>query len=476
MAKMLDVEISPLPIERLANLLQPDRAASLLETAERGRTVLADRTVWNINSTAAGGGVAEMLATLLAYGRGVGVDTRWSVVHGESDFFGLTKRIHNALHGSAGDGSPLGEAQHGTYQRIQALNLAELAPRVREGDIVLLHDPQTAGMAEGLRERGARVMWRCHVGADDSNEQTDAAWAFLRPYVEGAEGFIFTREQYAPAWIPRDRLVVIPPSIDPYAVKNRELTDAQVQQILRLVGITDGGPAPEPVTFHGRDGSVRHVRSHPSLLGDAPPLEPDAQVVVQVSRWDNLKDMAGVMTAFVEQVAGAHPRAHLLLVGPSFAEVSDDPEGAQVYAECRAKWADLPATVRGRVHLLLVPMDDLDENALIVNAIQRYADVVVQKSLAEGFGLTVTEAMWKARPVVASAVGGIPDQIVDGKHGVLVTSTDLPAAGQAIAELLASPERSRELGEGARERVREEFLGDRHLRQYVELFGHLLRG
>lgn len=475
MALMVDVEISPLSLERLAELLTPDRAAALAQTADRGRAVLAGRTVWNINSTAAGGGVAEMLATLLAYGRGAGVDTRWSVVHGESDFFRLTKRIHNAIHGSAGDGGGLDEAEHEVYRRISAINLAELGPRVRPGDIVLLHDPQTAGLAEGLRARGAKVLWRCHIGADSANENTEAAWAFLRPYAQAAEGFVFTRAEYAPDWVPRDRLVVIPPSIDPYAVKNRALTQDQSNAVLRLVGILDGGPVPDPVGFQGREGSRRQVRQHPSLLGAAPPLQDDAQAVVQVSRWDHLKDMSGVMTAFVEHVADAHPKAHLLLVGPSVEGVADDPEGAQVLAECREQWAGLPAGLQARVHLLQVPMDDLDENALIINAIQRRADVAVQKSLAEGFGLTVTEAMWKARPVVAGAVGGIPDQIVDGRDGVLIDSRDLKAAGTAIADLLADPDRAGQLGEAARSRVREEFLGDRHLRQYVELFSQLLQ-
>jgi len=476
MAEMIDVEISPLPIERLADLLAPERAETLRETARRGHGVLAGRTVWNLNSTAAGGGVAEMLATLLAYGRGAGVDTRWTVIHGDGEFFLLTKRIHNALHGSPGDGWALGDAERAGYERIQAANLAEFAPRVRPGDVVLLHDPQTAGLAPGLRDSGAQVLWRCHVGADDSNEHTDAAWEFLRPYVSAAHGFVFTRAEYAPAWIPRERLAVIPPSIDPYAVKNRDLSPEQVEQVLHLVGIGNGGPVPVPVEFVGRDGSRRRVRAHPSLLGAAPPLSPQAPAVVQVSRWDHLKDMAGVMTAFVDGVAGPHPDAQLLLVGPSVEGVTDDPEGAQVLAECRQAWASLPPAVRDRVHLVQVPMDDLDENALIVNAIQRRADVVVQKSLAEGFGLTVTEAMWKARPLVAGAVGGIPDQVVDGRDGILVDPRDLVATGAAIAGLLADPGGAARLGAAARRRAREDFLGDRHLRQYVDLFAGLLRG
>jgi trehalose synthase len=198
-----------------------------------------------------------------------------------------------------------------------------------------------------------------------------------------------------------------------------------------------------------------------------------ARFVVQVSRWDRLKDMAGVMTAFADWVAPEHPDSYLLLVGPDVAAVSDDPEGAEVLAECQQQWLTLPEDVRDRVLLVRVPMDDLDENAVIVNAIQRRASVVVQKSFAEGFGLTVTEAMWKARPVVASAVGGIPDQIATGVQGVLVDPRDLQAAGQAIAKLLADPAEATRLGMAARERVRDEFLEDRHLSQYIDLFCEL---
>ncbi len=196
-------------------------------------------------------------------------------------------------------------------------------------------------------------------------------------------------------------------------------------------------------------------------------------LVVQVSRWDPLKDMTGVMTAFAENVAGAGP-AHLLLAGPVVTGVADDPEGAATLERCIEVWRRLPHAERSRIHLACLPMHDADENAAIVNAIQRHAAVVTQKSLAEGFGLTVAEAMWKARPIVASAVGGIVDQIVPGEHGLLIDDPRDPAAfGQAVRNLLDDRPYAERLGANARTRATAEFLGDRHLAQYAELFARL---
>jgi len=191
--------------------------------------------------------------------------------------------------------------------------------------------------------------------------------------------------------------------------------------------------------------------------------------VMQVSRWDQLKDPLGVLGAFAQHVA-SRGEAHLLLVGPSTAAVADDPEGAQVLDEVRTAWHELPASRRRRVHLCSLPMEDVEENAAIVNALQRHASVVVQKSLAEGFGLTVAEAMWKQRPVVASRIGGIRDQIEDGRSGVLLPDPrDLEQVGAAIAELLADGERAQQIGIAARQRVQQQFLGPHHLGRYFEV-------
>jgi trehalose synthase len=199
----------------------------------------------------------------------------------------------------------------------------------------------------------------------------------------------------------------------------------------------------------------------------------DAPLLCQVSRWDRLKDPAGVIVAF-EHFVVPHLDCHLLLAGPSVADVSDDPEGAQVLEELTAMWRELGDPVRARVHLASLPMDDAEENAAMVNALQRRATVIAQKSLAEGFGLTVAEGMWKARPVVASAVGGIQDQIADGENGYLVPPNDLEAFGECVVRLMRDPKLAAQIGATAHERVRDEFLGPRHLTQYAQLLARLV--
>ena len=475
MGDMRQVEVRPVPLSLLAGILAPDRAERLNATAERARRVLDGRIVWNISSTSQGGGVAEMLQALLAYGRGAGIDTRWLVLTGDPDFFATTKRLHNFLHGSPGDGGELGDAERTHYQDVQARNFELAREHVRSGDIVLLHDPQPAGMVADLQALGAHVVWRSHIGRDSNNEYTDRGWAFLRGFVEGAEGFVFSRAQYAPAWVDPDRIWLIPPSLDPFSAKNAELSARDVNAVLRTAGLVDTPPDSGTMEFVRRDGSRGRTRPHDGLVLDGAMLPREAQIVMQVSRWDRLKDMAGVMTGFADHITGFPDEAHLLLVGPEVSAVSDDPEGAEVLAECQALWGKLPAATRARTHLCCLPMDDGDENAHLVNALQRYASVVVQKSLFEGFGLTVTEPMWKARPVVASAVGGIQDQIVDGVSGLLLPDpSDLPAFAAAVQSVLADGNQAEHLGAAARERVRDRFLGDRHLVQYGELFETLL--
>src|SRR5687767_11477857 len=203
---MKEVQIDPMSLERLAGLLDPDRAELLRDRAESARKLLDGRTVWNVNATATGGGVAEMLTTLLAYSRGAGVDARWLVLDGTPEFFRITKRLHNLLHGSPGDGGPIGDDERRVYDAVLGDNAEALAQRVKRGDVVVLHDPQTAGLAEGLREIGATVIWRCHIGRDTATELTDRGWAFLRPYVQAADGVIFSRAAYVPDWVEEERL------------------------------------------------------------------------------------------------------------------------------------------------------------------------------------------------------------------------------------------------------------------------------
>ncbi|HUH22384.1 MAG TPA: glycosyltransferase [Gaiellaceae bacterium] len=473
LARLREVEVQALDAARLEPLIGPDRLARYEAIAEATQARLAGRAVLNVNSTATGGGVAEMLQTLLAYGRGAGLDVRWLVIQGDPAFFAITKRIHNGLYGSPGDGGALGEAERRHYERVSRRNAEELLALVRPGDVVLVHDPQPAGVTADLQRAGARIVWRCHVGIDEPNEWSERAWAFLRPYLDEVDAFVFSRRAFAPFWAAPERTYVIPPSIDPFSAKNEPISRRNVRLALAYVGLLGGDGSVPAVPFKRRDGSPGRINRRVDVLQTGPPPPPEAPLVVQVSRWDRMKDMPGVMTGFAKHVDPALG-AHLLLSGPAVTGVADDPEAAEVLEECIALWRDLPHALRSRVHLACTPMADPDEAASIVNALQRHASVVVQKSVAEGFGLTVAEAMWKGRPIVASAVGGIVDQIVDGVHGLLVEDPrDLLVFGSAVEKLLRDRAEAERLGENARGRAGAEFLGDRHLEQYGRLLEQL---
>ncbi len=465
------ITVAPLSPERFKGVLSPEAALRLEETIATANLVLDGRTVWSVNSTARGGGVAELLSSLIAYSRGAGVDARWVVMRGEPTFFSVTKRLHNMLHGVSDGGAPDAE-EESEYRRVIGEAADTLVQLVRPGDVVLAHDPQTAGLCGPLSDAGARVVWRCHVGMDVPNEAARAAWAFLLPYVEPAEAFVFSRQVFVPPELDRRRVTIIPPSIDAFSAKNQAMTPDAVASILCRVGLEECVTDAKPFYLR-HDGSRARVDRRADLNGTGA-LPPGVQAITQISRWDRLKDHAGVMQAFAEGITPATD-AHLVLAGPDPSGVSDDPEGFEVLDELLGQWRGLPEAQRARVHVVSLPMVDPEENAAIVNALQRRSDVVVQKSLAEGFGLTVAEAMWKDRPVVASAVGGIQDQIQDGVTGVLVDPRDLEGFAQAVVRLLGDSSAAKVMGDLAGERVRDGFLGPRHLTQYVELFARLLQ-
>ncbi len=464
-----EVRVAPRPLDLLTPFISEERQHHIAAAAEAARRMLDGRAVININSTARGGGVAELVQALCGYARGAGVDSRWLVIEGDEEFFRITKRAHNNLHGEPGDGGPLREAERALYERVLAENAASLAPRIRPGDIVILHDPQTAGLAPAMLAGGARVIWRSHVGSERHDEVVRAGWDFLRPYIQMADVSIFSLAEYAPEWLEPAAVRVINPSIDPASAKSQDISGADARQILRQVGLLDGPPPARPPLFRREDGSPSPVTRRVELVSEGDLPRAADPVVAQIARWDALKDMAGVMRAFAGMES--RPRdAHLFLVGPTVGGVADDPEAGRVLAACAAGWRALPDEQRRRVHLVSVPMDDREENAAVINAIQRHAAVIVQKSLAEGFGLTVTEAMWKGKAVIASGVGGIRHQIIDGESGILLPdAADLAACGRAMRELLLNPALAERLGAAARERARHNFLPDRHLLQYAEL-------
>ncbi len=465
------VEVPRRPVSLLESVIGARRYAELVGAAHELGPALAGRTIWNVNSTAAGGGVAEMLQVLVGYVQDLDVPIGWLLISGDAEFFAITKRLHNQIHGTLA-ADPLGTAEAEHYAHMLAANAVELAARVRPGDVVLLHDPQTAGLAKPLAEAGARVVWRCHIGVDWENDVTRAGWDFLRPHLTAAEAYVFSRQQYVPSWIPAEKAWVIPPSIDPFSPKNQQLDAGTVRAILARLGVLDGADPAMPAKFVRRDGYVDQVTRPAVVVGEGLPGLDDS-VLIQVSRWDRLKDMAGVMRGFADHVVPSAD-GYLMLAGPSVRGVSDDPEGAAVYGECLLQWRELNPASRARILLVTLPLDDIDENAAMVNALQRHATVIVQKSLAEGFGLTVAEGMWKERPVIGSAVGGIIDQVIDGTGILFPDPGDLAAFGAAARLLLADQDQATRMGKAAHSHVREQYLADKHLLRYARMLRALV--
>ncbi|HSP99519.1 MAG TPA: glycosyltransferase [Candidatus Dormibacteraeota bacterium] len=369
---------------------------------------LAGKRIVTVNSTAIGGGVAEILNRMVPMCQQLGVDLRWEVMKGGEDFFAVTKRIHNALHGKA---EPFTAADREVFKATTDANLATLD---LDADIVFIHDPQPAALVAARGRRPAGWVWRCHI--DVSAPQADV-WQFLAESVSAYDAAVFS----APAFT-RDLAmpqVMIAPSIDPLSDKNRELPESEIDAVLERL----------------------HVPR-------------DKPIVTQVSRFDRLKDPLGVVDAF--RLARQYNDCRLVLAGGS---ASDDPEGAEVLAQVQAAAADDPD-----IHILALPPTANVE----INALQRASTIVLQKSLKEGFGLTVTEALWKGKPVIAAAVGGIPLQIAHRYSGILTHTVEGTAFW--IKQLLNAPDYAQRLGQNGREHVRTNFLLTRHLRDYLLLF------
>jgi len=466
------VAFEPRSIARLDGIARPAH----LERFRRAGATVADQleghTLWHVNSTSEGGGVAELLHQVLGYVVESGIRCRWMVLEGDADFFRVTKRIHNRLHGSPGDGGPLEDREREQYLRVIRRELSPLLDLARPGDVAILHDPQTAGLTGALVDAGLHVVWVCHVGVDAPTDIVRTAWDFLRGEIDPAHAYVFSRRGYIWEGLARRKVKVIPPCIDPTSAKNVELEPADIDSVLGTAGVVSTFEPKDGVEVALPDVGVVRVNRRATAVEEAP-APVDAPLVVQVSRWDRLKDHVGVLQGFARHVR-LDLDAHLLLVGPDTSSVADDPEGAEVLAENIAAWGRLPARRRASVHLLSLPVEDRLENAVVVNALQRQADVVAQKSLAEGFGLTVAEAMWKRRPVVGSRVGGIQEQIVDGRSGLLVNSTDLKSFGHAVSSLIGDVGFAQAIGHAARARVRARYLPPHFLGAHLELVQRIL--
>lgn len=396
--------------------------ALLFEIAELARP-LRDARVLHVNATARGGGVAELLRSLVPLLRGLGLRAEWHALSGDDSFFRVTKTLHNALQGTASDFPPSVQA---IYLETLEANLELFA---REWDFVFVHDPQPAGLI-GLLDgrRHGHWIWRCHI---DTTEPCAAAIEFLTPYVSAYDAAVFTRPDYAAAWETPARVDITAPAIDPLVPKNRRL--------------------PIPIA---RD-----------LLASRFGIDPGRPLMTQVSRFDPWKDPLGVIDAY-RAVKRRVPRIQLALVGN---KASDDPEGRAVHARTLEHAGGDPD-----IHVLST-LDRLSRHepthALEVNAFQTVSDVVVQKSTREGFGLVVTEAMWKGTAVVGGRVGGIVDQIEDGVTGYLVDSVE--ACADRVVELLEMPGHRETIARRARESVRRRFLMPRLARDELRLMGSL---
>ena len=369
---------------------------------------LQGRVIQNINSTFTGGGVAELLSRIVPLLRQLGVDARWNIIEGTPDFYKVTKKFHNLLHGR---GEEISAADYSLFSEVTRHNLERLEVN---GDVVFIHDPQPAGLVARKKDIGKRWIWRCHIDISHPNREV---WKFLEPFVTQYDAAVFSSLSFSQELpIPQ---YLIPPSIDPLSDKNRDLPTETIDAVLTKYGIYKDKP-----------------------------------IITQVSRFDYLKDPVGVIQAF--EIVRNSTECQLVFAGGT---ADDDPESEKVLAEVRER-----AGGNRDIHILLIPPGSDIE----INALQRASTIIVQKSLREGFALTVSEALWKAKPVVASAVGGIPLQVRNRFTGLL--SHGIEGTAYAIRQLLTNPEYAKWLGENGREHVRQNFLITRHLRDELLLF------
>jgi len=384
---------------------------AVIRQLERLAEPLQGKRIVHVNSTRAGGGVAEILAKMVPLMQELGMDASWEVIEGNPDFFQCTKSFHNALQGDPVD---IPDRLLRVYEEVNQQTAAVLRDKLADADFVMIHDPQPAPLLHFVGQRKGKWIWRCHI---DASRPQRSVWRYVRKWVVDYDASVFSLADFTQA-LPHPQYV-IPPSIDPLSDKNRDLTPQEVAAVFSRFG-----------------------------------LDPDRPLILQVSRYDRFKDPVGVIQAF--RMARRYvPGLQLVLAGGG---ATDDPEGEAVLAEVHAAANGDPD-----IHVLVLPPDA----HVTINALQRAADIVLQKSLKEGFGLTVSEAMWKEKPVIGGNVGGIRLQVIDYQTGFLVNSPE--GAALRIRYLLQKPEKRAKIGERAREYVRENFLLTRHLREYMTM-------
>ncbi len=387
--------------------LDPIVGATVVDQLRRMADRLQPLRLVHINSTRMGGGVAELLIGIIPLWNELGIDARWEVIQGDQAFFEVTKAMHNALQGFKVN---IGNAMLDHYLEINRMNAAKLD---FDADFVVVNDPQPAYLIQFMREKAKKWIWRCHI---DASKPDRKVWRFLREAVKQYDASIFSMPGFAQN-LPHPQYLLYP-SIDPLSEKNRELSAEEVSAVMDRLGIARDKP-----------------------------------IILQVSRFDSFKDPLGVIEAF--RMVHAHTPCRLVLAG---GEATDDPEGPRIFAEVQEA-----AQGDSDIDLLLLPPESHYE----VNALQRAADIIVQKSVREGFGLTVTEAMWKGKPVIGGAAGGIMLQIRNFRTGFLVHSPE--GCALRIRYLLRHPEVGKRMGKFAKEFVRNHFLVTRNLRDYLSM-------
>ncbi len=400
-------------VDGYRSLLEPGDWKNLLESAAS----LKGARIVHVNSTKIGGGVAEILSAMIPLSRELGLDMRWETIEGNPHFFQCTKAFHNLLQGQSGE---IDDGLLREYERQNASNAEKLAPILESADIVFIHDPQPLALLSHFPQRKAKWVWRCHI---DLSSPSQPIWRYLRQFLTSYDATIFSLQEFAQE-LPHP-IFIIPPSIDPFSEKNMGLSPVEIKNTL--------------IHFQ--------IDSHRPM-------------VLQVSRFDQFKDPLGVLESY-RIVKRSVPPLQLILAGGG---ATDDPEGAAIYEKVCRQAKDDPD-----VHILLLPPDAHRQ----INALQRAATIILQKSLKEGFGLTVTEALWKSKPVIGGNVGGIRLQILDHQTGFLVSSPQ--GAAEKIEFLLQHPNIREELGRNGKQRVKEHFLIPRHLNDDLQVMKNLLR-
>lgn len=469
--------------ERDVHLRQPVKA--MKKAVSKHVEALQGQTVWMINSTDSGGGVAEMMPKLVALMNELGIDTRWLVIEtNEPAFFALTKKIHNLIHGA---GTPdLDADDRALYERVSTSLAEALADHVQPGDILAPHDPQPLAAAVMAAEKaGVPCIWRCHIGLEESSPETEAGWEFLRPWACRTDRTIFTLKEYVPDFL-KEKASIIPPGLDPLSPKNCELTIQQLTGTLVNASLaatahpTIMTPFEHPVRRLQPDGSLQ-IAVYPEELGLF--FRPS---ILQVSRWDRLKGFAPLLKGFerLKKQALDTPETHnrqlemarLVLAGPDPDSVKDDPEGLETFDELCETWCSLHPHIRRDTAVVVLPMYDRTVNAMIVNALQRCATIVVQNSLREGFGLTVTEAMWKRCAVVGTKATGIRAQLRDGVEGRLIPdAADPETIATTLRKVINEKEQWEAWSHNAHKRVMDHYLIFAQVQRWVKALRKLER-